>query len=96
MDGLIGCVQCQKDTYQILDETIATPVNEALLRMQDKGRVTIFKTPTGAVKICFGDIVNLKLVLLSISLTQIVRCSSALMLPDRLQSWTSAQVWEWR
>jgi len=56
VDGLCGYVQCLKDTYQILDDTIAKPMNESLKKIRDKGRVTIFQKPTGNVEICFGPI----------------------------------------
>jgi len=56
VDGMCGYIQCQKDTYQILDDTIATPINNRLLSIKEKGRVTIFQTPDGDVEMCFGNI----------------------------------------
>jgi len=63
VDGLCGYVQCQKDTYQVLQETIAAPINDALLRIQQAKQVTTCKDLTDVdddgkprIKLCWGNI----------------------------------------
>mgnify|MGYP000204837613 CR=1 FL=1 len=56
VDALIGYVQCKKDTYKVLQDTIATPIEEAICRIRNAGnRVTIYRTQDGAVEFCFGN-----------------------------------------
>ena len=42
VDGMIGYVQCQKDTYEVLEETIAVPINEDLHYIKGQKELTIF------------------------------------------------------
>ena len=57
VDGLCAYIQCLKDTYQILKETIATPINDALRRIKLAGKVTIYRDTLdkNKTKICFGN-----------------------------------------
>ena len=56
VDGQCGYIQCQKDTYNVLKDTIAIPINEDLWRVKNKGRVTIYRASDGTVKMCWGNI----------------------------------------
>jgi len=56
VDGLCGYIQCLKDTYQTLKDTIATPINDALKRISTAGRITIYTEPNSdRPKLCFGN-----------------------------------------
>jgi len=56
IDGQCGYAQCQKDTYQVLKDTIAKPINDSLLDIRSKKVVTIYidRLDNDAVKLCFG------------------------------------------
>jgi len=56
VDAQAGYVQCKKDAHQVLEETIAVPVDAALDRIRRSGKVTVYQTPDGDVKMCFGGV----------------------------------------
>jgi len=55
-DGHCAYVQCQKDTYEVIKNTIAAPIAADLLSIRNRGRVTIYKAPDESVNLCFGNI----------------------------------------
>ena len=55
-DGHCGHMQCQKDTYQVIKDTIAEPINSDVLSIMSKGRVTMCTAPDESIKLCFGNI----------------------------------------
>ena len=58
VDGMIGYVQCQKDTYKVLDETIATPINDDLRYIKDQKELTVYRKTDGSVEMCWGKPTN--------------------------------------
>ena len=63
VDGLCGCVQCQKDAHQVLKETLATPINSSLECIKNQKEVTMCQDADGSVKMCWGKPTAEKVVL---------------------------------
>jgi len=57
VDGQCGYVSCTKDTYNILKDTIASPVDHGLRNIRQAGHVTIYRDRLDAnkVKMSFGN-----------------------------------------
>lgn len=56
VDGLCAYVQCQKDAYEVMKDTVAGPINDSLWNIKNKRRVTIYRNTAGNVQMCFGNI----------------------------------------
>ena len=54
-DGLVGYVQCKKDTYKVLRETITVPLNASLQRIIDLGSsLSIYRDVDSSIKMTWG------------------------------------------
>jgi len=54
-DGHCGYVQCQKDAYQVLSETIMEPIDKSLADIKAKGRVTVCRNCQRASCATYGQ-----------------------------------------
>jgi len=58
VDGMVGYVQCQKDTYTVLAETVARPINDDLHYIKNQKELTIYRSPDGTIEMCWGKPTN--------------------------------------
>jgi len=55
VDGQCGYIQCQKDTYKVLEETISVPIDEPLWRIRNNKVLSIYSDTIGGIpKMCWG------------------------------------------
>ena len=55
VDGLVGYIQCRKDTYAVLQSTITDHLNESIQRILALGSLSIFKDTNNVIRSMWGN-----------------------------------------